>query len=51
MALVTTESIATYEDVRSIIRGCSFRWRIEGVHRLWKRGGCNVEECSFGPVR
>jgi hypothetical protein len=45
--LLTTESISTYEEVRDIIRGYSFRWRIEEVHRVWKRGGCNVEDMQL----
>jgi Transposase DDE domain len=45
--LLTTESIATYNDVLKIVRGYSYRWRIEEVHRVWKRGGCNVEDMQL----
>jgi hypothetical protein len=45
--LLTTESIATYNDVLDVIRGYSYRWRIEELHRVWKSGGCNVEDMQL----
>lgn len=45
--LLTTESIASYDQVAEIIRGYSYRWRIEEMHRAWKSGGCNVEDMQL----
>jgi hypothetical protein len=45
--LLTTESIDTYEQITAVIRAYSYRWRIEELHRMWKRGGCNVEDMQL----
>lgn len=45
--LLTTEGIDTFDDVRQIVRAYSYRWRIEEMHRAWKRGGCNVEDTQL----
>lgn len=41
--LLTTEPIETFQQVLEIVRAYVFRWRIEEVHRAWKRGGGHVE--------
>jgi hypothetical protein len=41
--LLTTESIATFEEVRKITRYYELRWRIEDFHKAWK-SGCGVEK-------
>ena len=45
--LLTTESVSSYEDVTEVVRGYSYRWRIEEMHRVWKSGGCNVEDMQL----
>lgn len=45
--LLTTEPIDTFEQVVDIIGAYSLRWRIEEMHRAWKRGGGNVEETQL----
>jgi hypothetical protein len=41
--LLTTEPIDTIEQIAQIVRAYAFRWRIEEVHRAWKRGNGYVE--------
>jgi hypothetical protein len=41
--LLTTASIASFDDVRTVIANYALRWRIEDFHRGWKSGICNVE--------
>jgi hypothetical protein len=48
--LLTTEPIDTFEQVLEIVRAYTFRWRIEEMHRVWKRGGCNVEDTQLRSV-
>jgi len=45
--LLTTEPIDTLEQMVEVVRGYTFRWRIEEMHRIWKRGGCNVEDTQL----
>jgi hypothetical protein len=46
-SLLTTESIGTREEILDIVLGYTMRWRIEEMHRAWKRGGCNVEQTQL----
>jgi transposase-like protein/transposase Tn5 family protein len=45
--LLTTESVDTFGQVLDIIGAYTLRWRIEEMHRAWKRGGGNVEETQL----
>ncbi len=45
--LLTTEPIDTFEQVQEVVRAYTLRWRIEEMHRMWKRGGCNVENTQL----
>lgn len=45
--LLTTEPIDTFDQVVALVRAYSCRWRIEELHRMWKRGGCNVEDTQL----
>jgi hypothetical protein len=45
--LLTTEPIDTFEQVVALVRAYTHRWRIEELHRMWKRGGCNVEDTQL----
>ncbi len=45
--LLTTEPINTFAQICAIVRAYSLRWRIEELHRVWKRGGCNVEDMQL----
>ena len=36
--LLTTESIETFEDCRTVLRFYELRWRIEEFHKAWKSG-------------
>jgi hypothetical protein len=45
--LLTTEPIDTFEQVVDIIGAYTLRWRIEEMHRAWKRGGGNVEQTQL----
>jgi len=45
--LLTTEPINTFSAVIEVVRAYGLRWRIEEVHRAWKRGGCNVEDSQL----
>jgi hypothetical protein len=45
--LLTTEPIDTFKQVLDIIRAYTLRWRIEEMHRAWKRGGGNVEQTQL----
>jgi hypothetical protein len=44
--LLTTESIATLEDVQQIVFAYENRWVIEEFHKCWKTG-CRLEERAF----
>lgn len=45
--LFTTEPIDTFEQIVQIVRAYTFRWRIEEMHRMWKRGGGHVEDTQL----
>jgi hypothetical protein len=45
--LLTNFPVATDEDLLEVVRGYTFRWRIEDLHRSWKRGGCHVEDTQL----
>lgn len=45
--LLTTEPIDTFAQVLDVVRAYTFRWRIEEIHRAWKRGGGNVEDTQL----
>ena len=45
--LLTTHPIASFNHALSIVRGYTMRWRIEELHRAWKRGLCNVEDSQL----
>ena len=49
--LYTNAPIATGEDLRTVIRGYTMRWRIEDFHKTWKSGHCRVEETQLRSVR
>jgi hypothetical protein len=45
--LLTTASIATFDEVKAVIRNYALRWRIEDFHRAWKSGVCGVEDSQL----
>jgi hypothetical protein len=45
--LFTTERIDGLAQVCAVVKAYSLRWRIEEMHRVWKRGGCNVEDTQL----
>jgi hypothetical protein len=45
--LLTTEPIDTFAQVLEIVRAYTFRWRIEEMHRAWKKGGGHVEDTQL----
>jgi hypothetical protein len=45
--LLTTHPIESFNQALSIVRGYTMRWRIEELHRAWKRGLCNVEDSQL----
>jgi hypothetical protein len=45
--LLTTESTETFEKAVQIIQAYTLRWRIEEMHRMWKRGGGDVEQTQL----
>jgi hypothetical protein len=45
--LLTTHPVCTSADVLAVLRGYTFRWRIEEFHRVWKRGLCRVEDSQL----
>jgi hypothetical protein len=45
--LLTTEPIETFSQVLEVVHAYTLRWRIEEMHRAWKRGGCNVEDTQL----
>ena len=36
--LLTTETVKTFEDCRTVLRFYELRWRIEEFHKAWKTG-------------
>lgn len=45
--LITTVPVESFEDALAVINGYTTRWRIEELHRAWKRGVCNVEDTQL----
>lgn len=45
--LLTTAPIHSRKAVLQVVRGYTFRWRVEDFHRAWKRGLCRVEETQL----
>src|SRR3974390_720434 len=45
--LLTTEPIDSFSQVLEVVRAYTLRWRIEEVHRAWKRGAGNVEDTQL----
>jgi hypothetical protein len=45
--LLSTHPIRTRADIRAIVDGYTYRWRIEEFHRTWKRGLCCVEDTQL----
>lgn len=45
--LLTTHAIKTRSDVLAVVDGYVHRWRIEELHRTWKRGLCRVEDTQL----
>ncbi len=45
--LLTTAAIASKQGVEEIVDAYALRWRIEEVHRVWKKGWCNVERTQL----
>ena len=45
--LLTTEPIDTLEQVTSLVKAYTFRWRIEEMHKIWKSGGGHVEDTQL----
>jgi hypothetical protein len=42
--LLTTHAVDSFQDALAVVRGYTMRWRVEELHRAWKRGLCNVED-------
>ena len=45
--LLTTHSVQSHQAALEVVRGYTFRWRIEDFHRAWKRGLCRVEDTQL----
>jgi hypothetical protein len=45
--LLTTEPIESFAQVIDIVDAYTLRWRIEEMHRIWKKGGGNVEDTQL----
>ena len=45
--LLTTHPIKTRRDVQRVVHGYTMRWKIEELHRTWKRGLCRVEDTQL----
>jgi len=45
--LLTTRPVRTRDAALQVVRGYTFRWRIEDFHRAWKRGLCRVEDTQL----
>jgi hypothetical protein len=35
------------QAAQQVVRGYATRWRIEEFHRIWKTGGCNIEDTQL----
>jgi hypothetical protein len=45
--LLTTHPVRTRSDALAVVHGYEHRWRIEELHRTWKRGLCRVEDTQL----
>lgn len=45
--LLTTMPVVSLEQALLVIRGYTYRWRVEEFHRTWKTGGCDVERSQL----
>jgi len=45
--LLTNHPIETEQQLAQVIKGYTYRWRIEDFHKAWKSGVCNVEETQL----
>jgi len=45
--LLTTCPVGSRRAALEVVRGYTFRWRIEDFHRAWKRGLCRVEDTQL----
>jgi len=45
--LLTNHPVCCMQDVEEVVRGYSYRWRIEDFHKTWKSGHCNVEDTQL----
>jgi hypothetical protein len=45
--LLTTRPVRSRADALEVVRGYTMRWRIEELHRTWKRGLCRVEDTQL----
>lgn len=45
--LLSSCPVDNFEAARAIVVGYTRRWRIEEMHRVWKSGGCQVEETQL----
>jgi hypothetical protein len=45
--LLTTHPVRTRAQALAVVHGYKHRWRIEELHRTWKRGLCRVEDTQL----
>jgi len=45
--LLTTHPVRTRSEALAVVFGYKHRWRIEELHRTWKRGLCRVEDTQL----
>lgn len=45
--LLTSFLVTDWASAITVVRGYTYRWRVEEVHRTWKSGGCNVERSQL----
>ena len=45
--LLTTYPVDDSISAQQVVQGYAARWRIEEFHRIWKTGGCNVEDTQM----
>jgi hypothetical protein len=45
--LLTTHPVRTRSEALAVVHGYKHRWRIEELHRTWKRGLCRVEDTQL----
>lgn len=45
--LLTTRPADTFEEACTVVLAYTYRWKIEEFHKVWKTGGCNVEDTQL----